>query len=161
MAPQREKSHGNRGPGGGLTGPGDVFLPNYELGGGMVLDFEVTHAQQLKYLGSVRNASWVAAGSFAEHFSETKGKQRQEAEAAQLLFTAMVVESFGSWSRSALTVLWKVGALRANASNGLLTDTQARNILLQELNVTLMRSRARMMVSRIVVSDPNDPLEGA
>ena len=77
MAPQREKSLGNRGPGGGLTRPGDVFLPNYEPGGGVVLDFAVTHAQQLKYLDSVRNASWVAAGPFAEHFSETKGKQRQ------------------------------------------------------------------------------------
>ena len=73
----------------------------------------------------------------------------------------MVVESFGSWSKSALAVLWKVGALRASASNGLLTDTQARNELLKELNVTLMRSQARMMVSRLVVSDPSAPLEGA
>ena len=105
-------------------------------------------------------AGWLR-GLFAEHFSETKGKQRQEAEAAQLLFAAMVFESFGSWSRSAMTVLWKVGALRANVSNCLLTDTQARNILSQELNITLMRSQARMMVSMIVVSDPNAPLEGA
>ena len=71
MAPQREKSLGNRGPGGGLTRPADVFLPNCTLGSGMVLDFAVTHAQQLKYLDSVRNASWVAAGSFAEHYSTT------------------------------------------------------------------------------------------
>ena len=149
MAPQREKSLGNRGPGGGLTRPADVFLPTYTLGKGMVLDFAVTHAQQTKYLDSVRNASWVAAGSFAEHYSETKEKQRQEAEEAQLGFTAMVVESFGSWSKSAMAVLWKVGALRANSSKGLLTDAQARNDLLKELNVTLMRSQARMMVSRI------------
>ena len=160
MAPQREKSLGNRGPGGGLTRPADVFLPTYTLGKGMVLDFAVTHAQQTKYLDSVRNASWVAAGSFAEHYSETKEKQRQEAEEAQLGFTAMVVESFGSWSKSAMAVLWKVGALRANSSKGLLTDAQARNDLLKELNVTLMRSQARMMVSRIVVSDPQAPLEG-
>ena len=87
MAPQREKSLGNRGPGGALTRPSDVFIPNYALGNGMVLGFAVTHAQQIKYLDSVRTASWVAAGSFADHFSESKKKQRQEAEEARLLFT--------------------------------------------------------------------------
>ena len=52
-------------PEGGLTRPGDVFLPTYSKAKGMVLDFAVTHAQQTKYTDKVRNASWVTAGSFA------------------------------------------------------------------------------------------------
>ena len=72
LAPQREHSLGNRGPGGGLTRPGDVFLPTYSKAKGMVLDFAVTHAQQTKYTDKVRNASWVAAGSFAEHYAAEK-----------------------------------------------------------------------------------------
>ena len=163
LAPQREKSLGNRGPGGALTRPADVFLPTASiakgsLAQGMVLDFAVTHAQQTKYSDSVHNASWVTPGSFAEHFAETKARQRQEAEKAGHLFTAMVVESFGSWSESALALLRDIGTQRANASKGLLSRDQARNDLLTDLNVTLMRSQARMMVSRIRVEDPADPL---
>ena len=61
LAPQREKSLGNRGPGGALTRPADVFLPTASiakgsLAQGMVLDFAVTHAQQTKYSDSVHNA---------------------------------------------------------------------------------------------------------
>ena len=109
LAPQREKSLGNRGPGGALTRPGDVFLPSLFLGKPIVLDFAVTHAQQSKYTDTVRNASWVAAGSFAEHYaSEQKVRQRRESEDAGSDFTAMVVESYGSWSASALAVLRKV-----------------------------------------------------
>ena len=68
----------------------------------MVLDFAVTHAQQPKYTDTVRNASWVAAGSFAEHYSsDQKARPRREAENAGSDFTAMVVESYGSWSTSA------------------------------------------------------------
>ena len=186
LQPQREKSLGNRGPGGALTRPADVFLPTASLAKGtvaqgmvldfadvflptaslakgtlaqgMVLDFAVTHAQQLKYLDSVRNASWVAPGSFAEHYAQTKARQRQEATEAGFLFTAMVMESFGSWSESALALLRDIGTQRANASKELMSRSQARNELLTELNVALMRSQARMMVSRICVPDPTDPM---
>ena len=163
LQPQREKSLGNRGPGGALTRPADVFLPTASLAKGtvaqgMVLDFAVTHAQQLKYLDSVHNASWVAPGSFAEHYAQTKARQRQEATEAGFLFTAMVVESFGSWSESALALLRDIGTQRANASKELMSRSQARNELLTELNVALMRSQARMMVSRICVPDPTDPM---
>ena len=122
LAPQREHSLGNRGPGGELTRPGDVFLPTYSKAKGMVLDFAVTHAQQTKYTDKVRNASWVAAGSFVEHYAEEKKvHQRLEAEEAGHEFTAMVVESYGSWSVSATSVLKGVGKRRAQASNGTLT----------------------------------------
>ena len=166
LGPRREMSLGNRGPGGALTRPADVFLPTASLAKGtlaqgMVLDFAVTHAQQLKYLDSVRNASWVTPGSFAAHYAETKARQRQEADEAGHLFTAMVVESFGSWSESALALLRDIGTQRANASKGFLSRSQARNELLTELNVTLMRSQARMMVSRIPVADPAESLVGA
>ena len=81
-----------------LTRPGDVFLPTYSKAKGMVLDFAVTHAQQTKYRDKVRNASWVAAGSFAEHYAtEKRVYQRLEAEQPWIHsrheFTAMVVES--------------------------------------------------------------------
>ena len=163
LQPQREKSLGNRGPGGALTRPADVFLPTGSLekgvlAQGMVLDFAVTHAQQMKYLDLVRTASLVTPGSFAGQYAETKARQRQEAEDAGHLFEAMVVESFGSWSESALSVLRNIGAQRANASKELLSRSQARNDLLTELNIALMRSQTRMMVSRICVPDPTDPM---
>ena len=56
-----------------------------------------------------------------------------------------------------ITVLRNIGAQRANASKELLSRSQARNDLLTELNIALMRSQARMMVSRICVPDPTDP----
>ena len=159
LAPQREKSLGNRGPGGALTRPGDVFLPSLFLGKPIVLDFAVTHAQQSKYTDTVRNASWVAAGSFAEHYaSEQKVRQRRESEDAGSDFTAIVVESYGSWSASALAVLRKVGERRAKASNGILTDEASTLRLVTDMNVTLMRCQARMMITRLPAVDPLPPL---
>ena len=159
LAPQREKSLGNRGPGGALTRPGDVFMPSLFLGKPIVLDFAVTHAQQSKYTDTVRNASWVAAGSFAEHYaSDQKARQRRESESAGSDFTAMVVESYGSWSSSALAVLRKVGERRAKASNGILSDGAATLQLVTDLNITLMRRQARMMISRMPVDDLPTPL---
>ena len=155
LAPQREKSLGNRGPGGALTRPGDVYLPGLQLGNPIVLDFAVTHAQQLKYTDKVRNASWVTAGSFAEQYSSTqKGQQRHESEEAGCAFTAMVVESYGAWSSSASAVLRKVGERLSHASCGLLTEGGATSRIFTELNVTLMRLQARMMVNRLLPDDP-------
>ena len=73
---QREMSLGNKGPGGALTRPGDVFIKNFGLGEGLVLDFAVTHVQQQKYTDSVRDANGVTAGSFAERYA-TENKRRQ------------------------------------------------------------------------------------
>ena len=160
LAPQREKSLGNRGPGGALTRPGDIYLPSLFLGNPIVLDFAVTHAQQLKYTDKVRNASWVAAGSFAEHYSSMeKGKQRREAVEAGCDFTAMVVESYGAWSPSASAVLRKVGERCSHASGGLLSEGEATSRIFAELNITLMRFQARMMVARSPSEDPIATLE--
>ena len=41
---------------------------------------------------------------------------------------------------------------------GTLTEKQATNKLYAELNVTLMRAQARMMVTRMAVPDPNEPI---
>ena len=80
----------------------------------------------MKYLDSVRTASWVTPVSFAGHYAETKARQRQEAEEAGHLFEAMVVESFGSWRESALSVLRNIGTQRANASKELLSQSSAK-----------------------------------
>ena len=75
-----------------------------------MLDFAVTHVQQPKYTDLVRNANGVAAGSFAEHYAAShKVKEREEAEQAKHVFVAMVVESYGAWSASALSILRWVG----------------------------------------------------
>ena len=101
----------------------------------------------------------MAAGSFAEHYaSDQKARQRRESESAGSDFTAMVVESYGSWSSSALAVLRKVGERRAKASNGILSDGAATLQLVTDLNITLMRRQARMMISRMPVDDLPTPL---
>ena len=159
LAPQREKTLGNHGPGGGLTRPGDVYLPNYDLGTALVLDFAVTHVQQNKYTDLVRTATWVKAGSFAERYaSEHKISERAEAVAAGHRFEAMVVESFGSWSKSALTIIKSVGKHRASTSNGTLSHAQATAQLIRGMNIALMRSQARMLVRRLPDEDPTGQL---
>ena len=136
-----------------------LFLSLF-LGNPIVLDFAVTHAQQLKYTDKVRNASWVTAGSFAEHYSSMeKGRQRREAVDAGCDFTAMVVESYGAWSPSASAVIRKVGERLSHASCGLLTEGEATSRIFTELNVTLMRLQARMMVTRLLPEDPLSPTE--
>ena len=123
-----------------------------------MLDFAVTHAQQSKYTDTARNASWVAAGSFAEHYaSDQKARQRRESESAGSDFTAMV-ESYGSWSSSGLAVFRKVGERRAKTSNGILSDGAATLQLVTDVNITLMRRQARMMISRMPVDDLLTPL---
>ena len=148
LAPQREKSLGNRGPGGALTRPGDIYLPSLFLGNPIVLDFAVTHAQQLKYTDKVRNASWVAAGSFAEHYSSMeKGKQRREAVEAGCDFTAMVVESYGAWSPSASAVLRKVGERCSHASGGLRTESLYPTDLKPE---TVIKTQRASLIGHLV-----------
>ena len=122
FTPRREVSLGNKGPGGALTRPGDVFIPTIGLGQSLVLDFAVTHVQQPKYTDLVRDANWVTAGSFAERYAtENKKKQREEAEFARHRFGAMVVESYGAWSRSAFAILKEVSVSRAAYSGGTLS----------------------------------------
>ena len=109
LAPQREKSLENYSPGGGLTRPADIFLPNFGLATSPVLDFCVTHVQQTNYTDMVRGANVGKAGCFAERYaSEHKSSERLEAESAGHKFTAMAVESFGSWSDSAMGILRQV-----------------------------------------------------
>ena len=99
-------------------------------------------------------------GSFAEHYSSMeKGKQRREAVEAGCDFTAMVVESYGAWSPSASAVLRKVGERCSHASGGLLSEGEATSRIFAELNITLMRFQARMMVARSPSEDPIATLE--
>ena len=150
LAPQREVSLGNRGLGGGLTRPGDVFLPNFGLATGLVLDFCVTHVQQPIYTDSVRGANVWKAGSFAERYAtEHKRSERLEAESQGYKFTAMAVESFGSWSDSTQGILREVAVRRSAASQGTLSRGKAFQRLFTEMNVTLMRAEARMLVTRM------------
>ena len=150
LAPQREVSLGNHGPGGGPTRPGDVFLPNFGLATGLVLDFCVTHVQQPTYTNSVRGANVGNAGSFAERYATAhKRLERLEAESQGYRFTAMAVESFGSWSESARGILREVAERRSAASQGTLSRGKAFQRLLTEMNVTLMRAQARMLVLRM------------
>ena len=159
LAPQREVSLGNRGPAGAPTRPGDVVLPSIGLGKSLVLDFAVTHVQQPKYADLVRNANGVTAGSFAESYATShKQVQRRDAETAGYDFAAMVVGSYGSWSDSALAVLKKVGAWRSATSQGTMDRGTATANLIRDLNVTLMRVQARMMVARMAEDDPDPPL---
>ena len=150
LSPKREHSLGNRGPGGALTRPGDVFLPSYTLGKGLVFDFAVTHVQQQKYTDLVRSAGMVAAGAFAEKYATNhKRGQRQEAIEAGHDFTAMVVESYGSWSPTSLHMLKKIAGKRAATCKGDMSEQASMFFLLQDMNVTLMRSQARMLVRRM------------
>ena len=161
LAPKREVNLGNKGPGGTLTRPGDVFFTNSGLGHPLVLDFAVTHVQQQKYTDTVRDANWVTAGSFAEQYATTnKVKQREGAEVAKMKFAAMVVESYGSWSPSAMAVLRKVAADRAAYGGNTLLKGEVLHHLLISLNVTLMRSQARMLVLRLPAESPNAALLG-
>ena len=73
--------------------------------------------------------------------------------------TAMVVESYGAWSPSASAVIRKVGERLSHASCGLLTEGEATSRIFTELNVTLMRLQARMMVTRLRPEDPLSPTE--
>ena len=105
----------------------------------------------------------MTAGSFAEQYATAnKAKQREEAEAVRMKFTAMVVESFGSWSPSAMSILRVVAAGRAcNANSGdILPKGDALHRLLTSLNVTLMRSQARMLVLRRPAVGPDSALLG-
>ena len=61
----------------------------------------------------------------------------------------MAVESFGSWSDSAQAILREVAERRSAASQGTLSRGKAFQRLLTEMNVTLMRAQARMLVSRM------------
>ena len=148
LTTKREVSLHNTGPGGGLTRPADVFISSFRAGQGLVMDFAVTHVQQTKYTDLVRDASVVSAGSFAERYAtEHKQKQREEAAAAKLRFAAMAVESYGSWCPSAMAVIRDV-AIEHSMHSGKLSKKEALHRLLAGLNVTLMRSQARMMVLR-------------
>ena len=148
LTTKREVSLDNTGPGGGRTRPADVFIKEFCLGQGLVLDFAVTNVQQTKYTDLVRDANLVEAGSFAERYAtEHKQKQREEAEAAKLRFAAMAVESYGSWSPSAMAVIRDLSVNRSLQSANL-SKADALHELLTALNITLMRSQARMMVLR-------------
>ena len=116
--------------GGALTRPGDVYLRSLFLGNPIVLDFAVTHAQQLKYTDKVRNASWVTAGSFAEHYSSMeKGRQRREAVDAGCDFTAMVGRKLWrlepqcfssdpqSWGTSLTCLVWVIDRRGSHEQN--------------------------------------------
>ena len=120
------------------------------------MDFAVTHVQQTKYTDLVRDASVVTAGSFAERYAtEHKQKQREEAAAAKLRFAAMAVESYGSWCPSAMAVIRDM-TIEHSMHSGNLSKKEALHRLLAGLNVTLMRSQARMMVLRsLPTPDPS------
>ena len=157
---RREVSLGNTGPGGTLTRPADVLLSTFDVGQSLVLDFAVTHVQQPKYTDLVRDANWVAAGSFAERYAtENKKKQREEAEAARHRFGAMVVETYGAWSPSAFAILKEVAASRSAYSGGL-SKGEALHQLVTTLNVALMRTQARMLVLRLPAASPDICVNG-
>ena len=161
LSPQREVSLGNRGPGGALTRPADVYVRNGGLGQALVLDFAVTHVQQQKYTDLVRDANMVAAGSFAERYAvEHKRKQREEAEETKTKFTAMAVETYGCWSPAAMSVLREVSKGQAATSGGTLSQGGALQQILTSLNVTLMRSQARMLVLRLPSANTGPALVG-
>ena len=125
------------------------------LGRSLVLDFAVTHVQQQKYTDTVRDANWVTAGSFAEQYATVnKSMQRAEATAAHFKFGAMVVESYGSWCPSAMSVLREVAVARAAKSGSDISKGAALHQILTALNVTLMRSQARMLVLRLPANGP-------
>ena len=63
LAPQREVSLGNIGPGGALTRPGDVFIRSFGRGQALVLDFAVTHVLIVHVLKFSRGAAiYLPAG---------------------------------------------------------------------------------------------------
>ena len=71
LTTKREVSLDNTGPGGGRTRPADVFIKEFCLGQGLVLDFAVTNVQQTKYTDLVRDNNnnkdtdtYVSAGGF-------------------------------------------------------------------------------------------------
>ena len=90
------------------------------------------------------------AGSFVERYdTEHKRSERLEAEPQGYRFTGMAVESFGPWSESARGILREVAERRSAASKGTLSRGKAFQRLLTEVNVTLMRAQAHMLVLRM------------
>ena len=107
-----------------------------------------------KYTDLVRVANEGKEGCFAEwHATDHKVSERLEAEAAGCKFTAMAVESFGSWSDSAMGNLRRVAEHRSATSQGTQSPKKALRLLLTEMNITLMRSQARMLVTRMPAED--------
>ena len=68
----------------------------------------------------------------------------------------MAVETYGSWNPAALSVMREVSKSRSAYSGGTLSQGDAFQQILTTLNVTLMRTQARMLVLRLppVNTDP-------
>ena len=72
----------------------------------------------------------------------------------------MVVESYGAWSPSAMAVLREISTRKMANSGDTHPKSDALHHLLSSLNITLMRSQARMLVLRSPAAVPDTVLLG-
>jgi len=140
MNPSREKSFD------GSTRPADVYVPHWEAGQPLALDFAVTHPLQQQSFKTT-NAEMRTPGSWAATYAHTHKSQFIGPCAKYgVRFQAMVVETYGAWDPAALKALDAIADQYAIHQS--VPARYASQILFQRLSVTLMRMNARMLLVR-------------
>jgi hypothetical protein len=125
--------------------PGDVYVPHWKKGLPLAMDFAVTHPLQPS--ASAKFADVVTSGSWAAAYSKKhKSPLAASCEAHGVMFSPMVVETFGSWDPEALDVLFAIG--RQFATHQGLDVGYANKVLFTNLSVTLQRQNVRAILAR-------------
>jgi ubiquitin len=128
----------------GVTRPGDVFLPHWELGKPLAVDLAVTHPLQPNAL---LKAGKREPGSWATEYARThKSSQAARLAPHGVDFAPLIVETFGSWDPDAYDLLHRFAD--QYATHQAVSASVAVRTLFQRLSVTLMRVNVRMILSR-------------
>jgi hypothetical protein len=136
--PSREKSLD------GTTRPCDVYVPHWEAGMPLALDFAVTHPLQPTAFSI---AVEQTPGSWAAMYADLhKSKFEAPCAAKGVQFKPMVVDTFGAWDPAACTLLNAIADQYAIHQS--VPPAYAANVLFTRLSVTLMRMNARMLLVR-------------
>lgn len=138
LAPRREVSVE------GHSRPADVWVPVWEAGKPLAMDFAVTHCLQQSYSTI---ADFAPAGSCAAAYARSHKHGSYAVCARQgVQFAPMVAEVYGAWDPAALPVLYRIASLYALHQG--VSESQARKSLFQRLSVCLQRQNVRMVLAR-------------
>ena len=128
-----------------LERPADVFLPCFSLGQPACLDCAVTHPQQPIY---VKDASLGKCAAANRYQCEVKEKMYAEkCKENDLGFYPMVVEVFGGWGSTAVTVFRHIAKMCASQNGE--SEGAAKSRLMQRLSFSLQRCNARTLLARL------------
>jgi len=147
LCPSREVSFGQG------TRPADVFIPSWDVGQPLATDFAVTHSLQPSYCSSavMADSEWGAGSAAAAYARTHKVRGAEECARNGVLFRPMVVEVFGSWDPSALTLLHAISRQYAYCQG--VQVTEASHNVMQRMSVILQRQNVRMILMAIGASD--------